>query len=343
MEGKNKKVERLDATDYDTARLINTILNLYYVEELKQAEIAAQLGLSTPKVNRLLKQARQQGLVNISIRTPFQHLFSLESRLKAIFGLTDAVVIPTISDTSDAMIHTLGRAGATYLLERVRDGDIIGLASGQAIHALVQAVEAPRAYDTTVVPVVGAVQGQVTSDINYLATELASRLGGQAYQLHAPAFVESQEQRDALLSMTPVREILDLARRATIAIVGIGILDQDSSRFVKFTALSPQDMDHIVKVDGGVGDIAAHVYDIDGRSCSPEYASRVVGLTLEEIERIPLIIGIAATAAKALPLYGALRGHNLHALITDEAAAQGVIKLFEQGFRGERELPAARR
>jgi DNA-binding transcriptional regulator LsrR (DeoR family) len=225
--------------------------------------------------------------VDITTRTPFQHLFGLESRLKAIFGLTDAVVIPAVSDNSDAVIHALGWAGATYLLERVRDGDIIGIGSCQAIHALVQAVDAPRDYDATVVPVVGAVQGQVTSDVNYLAAELANRLGGKAYQLHAPAFVETREHRDALLSMTPVREILDLARRATIALVGVGILNQDASRFVQFTALSPQDMDRIVKVDGGVGDIAAHVYNVDGRLCAPEYASRVVGLTLEELQRIP--------------------------------------------------------
>ncbi len=333
MEGRIKRTERLDATDYDSARLVNTILTLYYIEELTQAEIAQRLGLSTPKVNRLLKQARQQGLVDITIRTPFQHLFGLESRLKAIFGLTDAVVIPSVAESGDAVIHTLGRAGATYLLGRLRDGDIIGIGSGQAIHALVQAVDSPRDYDVTVVPVVGAVQGQVTSDVNYLASELANRLGGKAYQLHAPAFVETQEQRDALLSMTPVRQILDLARRATIALVGVGILDQAASRFVQFTALSPEDMDHIVKVDGGVGDIAAHVYNIDGYQCAPEYASRVVGLSLEEIRRIPLVVGIAATEAKALPLYGALRGGHVQALITDEAAAQGVLKLFDSHFR----------
>ncbi len=333
MEGRIKRTERFDATDYDSARLVNTILTLYYIEELTQAEIAQRLGLSTPKVNRLLKQARQQGLVDITIRTPFQHLFGLESRLKAIFGLTDAVVIPSVVESGDAVIHTLGRAGATYLLGRVRDGDIIGIGSGQAIHALVQAVDSPHFYDVTVVPVVGAVQGQVTSDVNFLASELADRLGGKAYQLHAPAFAETQEQRDALLSMTPVREILDLARRATIALVGVGILDQAASRFVQFTALSAEDMDHIVKVDGGVGDIAAHVYNIDGCLCAPEYASRVVGLSLEEIRRIPLVVGIAATEAKALPLYGALRGGHVQALITDEAAAQGVLKLFDSNFR----------
>ena len=62
------------------------------------------------------------------------------------------------------------------------------------------------------------------------------------------------------------------------------------------------------------------------------------GLTLEELQRIPLVIGVAATAAKALPLYGALRGGYLHALIPDEVAARGVIGLFEHYFRGELEL-----
>jgi DNA-binding transcriptional regulator LsrR (DeoR family) len=332
MEDRTRRAERLDATDYDTARLINKILTLYYIEEVTQAEIAHRLGLSTPKVNRLIKQARQQGLVDITIRTPFQHLIGLESRLKAIFGLSDAVVIPAAQESSEAVIHMLGGAGASYLLGRVRDGDIVGIASGQAIHAVVQAVDASRDYDVTVVPVVGAVQGQVISDVNYLASELASRLGGKAFQLHAPAYVDTQAHRDALLSMAPVREILDLARRATVAVVGVGILDQ-VSRFVQFTALSAQDMDHIVSVDRGVGDIAAHVYDIDGRLCASEYDNRIVGLTLEELKRIPLVIGVAAGAAKALPIYGALRGGYLHVLVTDEAAAQGILSLFDSSFK----------
>src|SRR5512136_2953962 len=98
MEGKlAKRAERVDATDYDAARLIHEVLTMYYVQDLTQAEIAQHLGLSTPKVNRLLKQARQQRLVDITIRTPFQHLFELEARLKAVFGLMDAVVIPAVS------------------------------------------------------------------------------------------------------------------------------------------------------------------------------------------------------------------------------------------------------
>ena len=99
---------------YESVRLINTILTLYYVEELTQAEIAQRLGLSTAKVNRLLQQAREQGYVNITIRTPFQQLFDLEARLKAVFGLQEAIVIPAVGDSSRSLLNALGTVAAEF-------------------------------------------------------------------------------------------------------------------------------------------------------------------------------------------------------------------------------------
>jgi DNA-binding transcriptional regulator LsrR (DeoR family) len=318
---------------YETVRLINTVLTLYYMEGMTQSEIAQRLGLSTAKVNRLLFQARQLGYVNITIRTPFQHLFEIESRLKAVFGIQEAVVIPALAENSSSMLNALGSAAAEFLLGRLRDGDVITIGGGTAIKALTDAIEPARPYQVEVVPILGAVQGQLTTDINYLASQLADRLSAKAYQLHAPAFVESKEHRDTLQSMGPVKEILDIARRANIAVLGVGSVDADSSRFVQFTALSAADMNSIAEEYGGVGEIVAYVYDSEGRSCAQKYADRVIGLSLDEIHNIPFRIGVAATAAKAAPIYGALRGGHLHALITDEAAACGVLELFEQDFR----------
>jgi DNA-binding transcriptional regulator LsrR (DeoR family) len=318
---------------YETVRLINTILTLYYMEGLTQSEIAQRLGLSTAKVNRMLYQARQLGYVNITIRTPFQHLFELEARLKAVFGIQEAVVIPALAENSSSMLNALGAAAAEFLLGRLRDGDVIGIGGGTAIKALTDAIEPARPYQVEVVPILGAVQGQLTTDINYLATQLADRLSGKAYQLHAPAFVESKEHRNALRSMGPVKEILDIARRANIAVLGIGSVDPHSSRFVQFTALSAEDMNTIAAEYGGVGEIVAYIYDSEGRSCAKEYADRVIGLTMDEIHNVPFRIGVAGTVAKAASIYGALRGGHVHALITDEAAACGVLELFEQDFR----------
>lgn len=317
---------------YETIRLINTILTLYYLEELTQTEIAQRLGFSTAKVNRLLLQAREQGYVNITIRTPFQQLFELEDRLKAVFGLQDAMVIPSLAETSSTPLNALGNIAAEFLLEHLRDGDVLGIGGGTAISAIVQALAPSRSYQVEVVPLLGAVQGEITHDVNYLTTQMAERLGAKAYQLHAPAFVDTREHCETLRRMGPVKEILDIARRANIALVGVGTVDAEVSRFVQFTALSAEDMKHIAEECGGVGDINAFVYDIEGKACAHEYADRVLGLTLAELKNIPYRIGVAGTAAKALPLYGALRGGYLHALITDETAARGILELFEQDF-----------
>jgi DNA-binding transcriptional regulator LsrR (DeoR family) len=318
---------------YESIRIINTILNLYYQEEMTQTEIAQHLNLSTPKVNRLLQHAREQGYVNITIRTPFQQLFDLEDRLKAVFRLKDVIVIPAIAESGSSSLNALGAAAADFLLAHLRDGDVLAITPGTTVQAVAQALEATRPYQVEVVPILGAVQGPIESDMNYLATNLAERLGGKAYQLHAPAFVDSREQCQALNSMGPVKEILDIARRASIALLGVGTVNAEASRFVQFTALSAEDLKRIADGCGGVGEIAAHVYTIEGQPCGQEYADRVIGLTLAEIHNIPFRIGVAATAAKALPIYGALRGGYLHALITDEAAACGILELFDQEFR----------
>ena len=318
---------------YETVRLMNTILTLYYVDGLTQTEIAQRLSFSTAKVNRMLLQAREQGYITITIRTPFQQLFDLEDRLKAVFGLQDVVVIPAVAESGSSPLNSLGAAAAEFLLSHLRDGDVLGIGGGSAVHALYQAISPARSYKVEIVPLIGAVQGEITTDSNFLAAHLAERLGGKAYQLHAPVIVDSREQCETLKSMGPVKEILDIARRANIAIVGVGTVDAEVSRFVQFTALSAQDMKHIASDCGGVGDINAFVFDIEGRACAQEYADRVLGLTLPELKSIPYRIGVAATETKALPLYGALRGGYLHALITDETAACGVLGLFEQDFR----------
>jgi DNA-binding transcriptional regulator LsrR (DeoR family) len=318
---------------YESVRLVNTVLTLYYVEELTQADIAQRLGLSTAKVNRLLQQARELGYVNISIRTPFQQLFDLEARLKAVFGLEEVIVIPAVGDTSRSMLNALGTVAADFLLEHLRDGDVLAISPGTTVQAVVQSLDATRPYQVEVVPILGAIQGPIESDMNYLATNLADRLGGRSYQLHAPAFVETREHCEMLRSMSPVKDILDIARHANLALLGIGTVDAEVSRFVQFTALSAEDLKHIAQDCGGVGEIGAHIYDIGGQACGKEYADRVIGLTLAEIQKIPFRIGVAASAAKALPIYGALRGGYLQALITDEAAACGVLGLFDESFR----------
>jgi DNA-binding transcriptional regulator LsrR (DeoR family) len=314
--------------NYGDARLMSRVLTLYYAEEKNQKEVAEALGLSVTKVNRLLKQAREQGWVEITIRTPFQSVFELEHRLQMACGIPEAVVVPRLSEDPDATLQTVGQAAANYLLQRLRDGDTICISGGKALYAVIQAFEPRRRYDVHVVPATGGVQGRHHTDVNCLAAELANRLGGKAHQLHAPVFVDTPQERQTLLALRQVSEILDIARKAQIALVGIGSIIPGSPSYFELTSLNEEDRKRIVEDECGVGEVLAQIYDAQGQPCALAYNQRVIGLSLETLRTIPLSIGVAATEQKVLPICGALRGQYLKTIVTDEATATGVLDLW---------------
>ena len=81
------------------------------------------------------------------------------------------------------------------MLQSLRDGDVICISGGKAVFEVVKATEPKAKYDVTVVPATGGVQGRDHTDVNFLASELAGRLGGRSYLLHAPIFVDSAEEK----------------------------------------------------------------------------------------------------------------------------------------------------
>jgi DNA-binding transcriptional regulator LsrR (DeoR family) len=319
---------------YENARVFHKVLSEYYCAEATQSEIARQLGISTSKVNRLVQSGRQRGMVEISLHVPYQGLFDLAARLEQVFQLVDAEVVPCSTEEDRDLLSCLGMVGARCLLEHLQDGDVIAIGGGTTIHALVEAVHPQRSYKVVVVPAVGGVQGRATTDVNFLADRLAERLGGRSFHLLAPAFAESPKQREELLKMGPIRDILNIARGARIALLGIGTVDPESSRFVQFTALSAEDMKEISVHHCGIGEVLAFIYDRNGNPCAQPFGERVVGLTMEELQTIPLRIGVAGSCAKAIALLGALRGRYLHTLITDESAAERVLEFQTQDQGG---------
>lgn len=316
-------------SDFEEARLLSQVLTLYYVEEKRQAEIGKLLNLSTAKVNRLLKQAREKGMVRITIQTPFQHLFDLARQLQSMAALPEAVIVPKLSEDPKATLQSVGQAAANYLVDRLRDGDTICISGGKAMEAIVQSVSTQRKFDIRVVPATGGVQGRHFTDVNYLATQLAARLGGTAYQLHAPLFVDSRQERDTLLAMRQTSEILDMARNAQVALLGIGSIEPDTSSYFEMASVDDFGRKKIIEAEEGKGDLFARIFNIYGQPCAREYNDQVVGLNFDELAKIPLRIGVAASDEKVIPILGALRGQYFKTLVTDEATARSVLNKWE--------------
>src|SRR5271167_3697155 len=63
---------------------------LYHHQNLTQQEVADELGLSRPTVVRMLRQALEQGLVTVSLRSDLLRQMELSVELAQRFGLQEA-------------------------------------------------------------------------------------------------------------------------------------------------------------------------------------------------------------------------------------------------------------
>jgi DNA-binding transcriptional regulator LsrR (DeoR family) len=311
--------------DFESIRQIHTVLVLHFLEGMKQSEIARKLNLSTSKVNRLITQGRRLGMVKIAVESPFQRLVDLEAALVEAASLTESVVAPTISGNPDTNLQQVGRAAANQLLQTLRDGDVIAITGGKAVSAVVDNLTPERAFEVTVVPLTGGVQGKYYTDVNHLATQLAERLGGSTLLVHAPLFAESREQRDMLMAMSSVKEVFDLARSASVALVGIGSIQPPASSYYDLHPLPNPERELLVS-SGAVGEFLAHLIREDGSLADYPLNSRLVALEPQELARCPCTIGVAAGPEKVQPIRAALNGHYLDSLILDEKTAEAVLK-----------------
>jgi DNA-binding transcriptional regulator LsrR (DeoR family) len=102
---------------------------LYFMEGLTQADIAARLGITRLRANRLLGEARESGLVNIQVNAQLASCVALERQLVQETGLKDAVVVPTPGDP-EQIPAVLGRATAEYLARHLGENRVRGLGIG---------------------------------------------------------------------------------------------------------------------------------------------------------------------------------------------------------------------
>ncbi|CAH0343443.1 sugar-binding transcriptional regulator [Rhizobium sp. CECT 9324] len=314
--------------EFDQQRQMYSVLVLHFIEGVKQSEIAEKLNLSHTKVNRMIAAGRKAGMVKISIASPYQRLMDLENDVTQRFGLKQSVVTPTVSDNPETTLQMVGRVAANHLLETLRDGDVIAITGGKAVSAVVENLEAERRFDVRVVPLTGGVQGKHYTDVNHLATQLADKLGGTAQLVHAPLFAEDGQQRDLLMNVASIREVFDLARQATVALVGIGSVQAPGSGY--YDLLPDPARGGQALVDAGIaGEFLAHLIKADGSLAEIDLNSRVVALDPADLVNCPTIIGVAAGSLKAGPVAATLAGRFLTSLVVDEEIARALVTLGE--------------
>lgn len=313
-------------TTYERLELLATVAHLYFVERLSQADIAARLGYSRSAVSRLLADAQDKGVVEIRVRHPLERDVDLEMALRESYGLDAALVARRGQLEYERLLQMLGRLGAGYLGERLTGPCIIGLSWGTAVYEVVNALPPRRLPGAEVVQLIGGVGfGDPQIDGPGVAMRLALALGGRHYTLNAPHVAADEAMRDALLSMRAIRETLQLALAASVALVGIGSLELGRSSLYRAGYLQADDL-AALRAEGAVGDICGWHYDAGGRLLDSDINRRVVGVDLRELRATDCqVISVAGGRIKSPAIAGALRGGLVDVLVTDSSAAEAIL------------------
>ncbi|MCS6773899.1 MAG: sugar-binding transcriptional regulator [Anaerolineae bacterium] len=306
------------------------IAELYFVRGLNQSEIAERTSYSRSMISRLLTEARNQGIVEIRIHHPLRRSIALEGTLQRTFNLHDVRVVEASATHNGDALHRVGMMAAHLLGELLREGITIGVSWGSALSATVDSMRQRFCPQAHVVQMIGSLGTRLPNmDGAEIARQLARAIGATYTTLPAPMLVGDEGTRDGLLRDARIREVFAQARRAAVALLGIGAIEPAHSALVRAGFVKPREsleMQHA----GAVGDVCAIPVDLHGRVLSLPISRRVIGVDAQTLSQIHTRIGIACGEVKVKPILGALRSRLINVLVTDEATASAVLKLNQE-------------
>jgi len=318
-------MSRIQTDNSDDAGLLVEVAKLYYEEQLTQAQIGRQLQTSRSTVSRLLKDAREKGVVKITINYKWVRDSALERELVQAYGLKHARVLRADGRSEDEVIDGLGYLAARYLNEKVKDDLVLGVSYGRSIASTVRNITPQNFKDLTVLQIIGALgSGNPLQDGPDLARQLANKYGATYRYLHAPLMVESSETRDRLLQEPLVKDLIKLARKADVVLTGVGPLTRDASGLIFQGYLSKKDFKKLKK-SGAVGHLCAQFFDAEGNRIDTTINGRAISIGLDALKTINEVVIIAGGIGKVEALQGTLKGSYADVLVTDDVAARQIL------------------
>jgi len=312
--------------------LLAEVASLYYELDLGQSEIGKRLGLSRVKVYRLLKKAREAQIVQITINWPIERDGSLEDGLCGAFGLDRALVLKSgpqdFGPNGNGIgLRRLGQMAARHLATTVQDGMTLAVCLGRSSYEVINAFRPITQVRVNVAQAMGSIPSLIPDlDSAALARQLASKLGGQIQLLSSPLYVNSREAAQLLRAQPAIERTLKAARNANIALVGVGGVNPGTSHYVDAELISASQLKEL-EAAGAVGEMGGQFIRESGELHPCTINDCMIGLTLDELRRIPNTIAMAAGPAKVRAILGALRSGVLNALCTDQQTAAELVRL----------------
>ncbi len=300
------------------------VARLFFDRQLSKVEIGQRLGISRFRVARLLREAREVGLVQVEYRDVASRDVDLSRELEVRFGVDLCAVAAGSRDPDAAAL-----LGAEVVGDLVTPDETLGIAWGSTLAATIGHLPRRAYAGLRVVPLAGGWPGLAHDRApGELARRCAERLGGTHLELYAPAFVASPQLRDALAEEAGVSAVLSAYAQLSTAVVGIGAWGgrgrPAGSSLLASGAVSRGEL-KALRGAGAIGELVVHPFDAAGRFLPTALTGRAVAIPLDRLRRVRRVVAIASGREKAGAIRAALASGIVHVLVTDAATAAAVL------------------
>lgn len=312
-----------------------TVARMYYVQGETMDAIAHHLNVSRSTVSRLLKEARDRGLVRVTIVDPERPLGRMADLFQRYFNVTAHIVQVRPGASSVFRLDQVSRTAADLLSATMQDGDTLGVAWGTTTSSIAAHLRPRDLHGVTVIGLNGGANHQTTG-LPYVGSILhrfAEAFNGQEQLLALPAFFDNADTRDAMWREQSTQHILSVRSNCRIALFGVGGLNSElQSHVYASNYLGEKDLRELRDL-GVVGDVCTVMIREDGSYRDISLNDRATGMTPRELQRVPKRICVVTGLSKASPILGALRAGVATDLVIDQETARAVLTRMKPGIR----------
>jgi deoxyribonucleoside regulator len=325
----DKSQDLADTEDLPTERSAGRIARnrmriawMYYVEGLTQNEIADRLGIGRVTVVRNINEALKQREVKIWITGHVAECLELEAELKDVFGLADAVVVPEPANPENTA-RVIGNAAGMYITDQLKDNSVVGVGWGSTLYSSLQTLSPRELQNVEVVSMLGGIVEVRRVNPAEFAWQFANIVGANCYLLPAPAVVDSEATRQALIEKCGLDSVLNKVERMDIALLSVGTMSENATSF-RFKFFTEAERNSLIKA-GAVGDMLYNFYDRHGKLVDHPINRRVMSMPVDRLKRVPKRVMISGGLDKVDALLGAMRLVDVNVLITSEETARSLV------------------
>jgi DNA-binding transcriptional regulator LsrR (DeoR family) len=297
---------------------------MYYEQELTQQQIASRLHISRIKVSRLLKRARDTGVVSVKIE--FHGFFpDLEEALVARFPASSFVVTEAVDSSAEAVLASLSSTAAEYLSDAIRPGETVAVGWGRTLMRAAKAMSGEGSR-TTFVPLIGG-RADVGLDVhaNSVADLMATGMGGRSVAIFSPALAESSAERNRLLDSPAVNGPLAMAASASTCVFSVGSLQAADAAIGTVDYYSDHERELLAAAEAVCDVVSIAYFNAAGDQVAREISGRTVSVTFDQFLAIPRRVCVAGGESKWEAIRVCLRRGVPSVLITDEATARYLL------------------